>query len=43
MGAGMGNVMGGAMGQYNSQITPNKSALENAIGIASLGYGMTRG
>ena len=39
----MGNVMGGAMGQYNSQITPNKSALENAIGIASLGYGMTRG
>jgi len=43
MGAGMGNVMGGAMGQYNSSITPNKSALENAIGIASLGYGMTRG
>jgi len=43
MGAGMGNVMGGAMGQYNSSVTPNKSALENAIGIASLGYGMTRG
>jgi len=43
MGAGMGNVMGGAMGQYNSSITPNKSALENAIGIAALGYGMTKG
>ena len=43
MGAGMGNVMGGAMGQYNSTVSPNKSALENAIGIASLGYGMTRG
>ena len=42
MGAGMGNVMGGAMGQYNSQITPNKSPLETAIGIASLGYGMTK-
>jgi len=43
MGAGMGNVMGGAMGQYQSQVTPNKSPLETAIGIASLGYGMTRG
>jgi len=42
MGAGMGNVMGGAMGQYNSQVTPNKSPLETAIGIASLGYGMTK-
>ena len=40
--AGMGNVMGGAMGQYQSQVTPNKSPLETAIGIASLGYGMTR-
>ena len=42
MGAGMGNVMGGAMGQYQSQISPNKSALETALGIASLGYGMTK-
>jgi hypothetical protein len=42
MGAGMGNVMGGAMGQYQSQVTPNKSPLETAIGIASLGYGMTK-
>ena len=42
LGAGMGNVMGGAMGQYQSQVTPNKSPLETAIGIASLGYGMTR-
>jgi hypothetical protein len=43
MGAGMGNVMGGAMGQYQSQITPNQSPLQQAIGIASLGYGMTKG
>ena len=43
LGAGMGNVMGGAMGQYQSQVTPNKSPLETAIGIASLGYGMTKG
>jgi hypothetical protein len=42
MGAGMGNVMGGAMGQYQTQISPNKSALETALGIASLGYGMTK-
>ena len=37
MGAGMGNVMGGAMGQYQSQVTPNQSPLQQAIGIASLG------
>ena len=43
MGAGMGNVMGGAMGQYQTQVTPNKSPLETALGIASLGYGMTKG
>jgi hypothetical protein len=43
MGAGMGNVMGGAMGQYQTQVSPNKSPLETAIGIASLGYGMTKG
>ena len=42
MGAGMGNVMGSAMGQYQTQVSPNKSALETAIGIASLGYGMTK-
>jgi len=43
MGAGMGNVMGGAMGQYQSQITPNQSPLQQALGIASLGYGAYRG
>ena len=43
MGAGMGNVMGGAMGQYQTQVSPNKSPLETALGIASLGYGMTKG
>jgi hypothetical protein len=43
MGAGMGNVMGGAMGQYQSQVTPNQSPLQQAIGIASLGYGAYRG
>ncbi len=39
MGAGMGNVMGGAMGQYQSQVTPNQSPLQQAMGIASLGLG----
>ena len=43
MGAGMGNVMGGAMGQYTSQVTPNQSPLQQALGIASLGYGAYRG
>jgi hypothetical protein len=39
MGAGMGNVMGGAMGQYTSTVTPNQSPLQQALGIASLGLG----
>ena len=39
LGAGMGNVMGGAMGQYQSQVTPNQSPLQQALGIASLGLG----
>jgi len=39
MGAGMGNVMGGGMGQYQSQVTPNQSPLQQALGIASLGLG----
>jgi len=43
MGAGMGNVMGGAMGQYQSQVTPNQSPLQQAMGIASLGYGAYKG
>jgi len=43
MGAGMGNVMGGAMGQYHSQVTPNQSPLQQALGIASLGYGAYKG
>jgi hypothetical protein len=43
MGAGMGNVMGGAMGQYNSQVTPNQSPLQQAMGIASLGLGAYKG
>ena len=43
MGAGMGNVMGGAMGQYQTQVTPNQSPLQQALGIASLGYGAYRG
>ena len=43
MGAGMGNVMGGAMGQYQSQVTPNQSPLQQAMGIASLGLGAYKG
>ena len=39
MGAGMGNVMGGAMGQYSTTVTPNQSPLQQALGIASLGLG----
>ena len=39
LGAGMGNVMGGGMGQYQSQVTPNQSPLQQALGIASLGLG----
>ena len=39
LGAGMGNVMGGRMGQYTSQVTPNQSPLQQALGIASLGLG----
>ena len=39
MGAGMGNVLGGAMGKYTSQVTPNQSPLQQALGIASLGLG----
>jgi hypothetical protein len=31
--------MGGAMGQYQSQVTPNQSPLQQALGIASLGLG----
>ena len=29
MGAGMGNVMGGAMGQYQPVVTPNKSPISD--------------
>jgi hypothetical protein len=43
MGAGMGNVMGGAMGQYQTQVTPNQSPLQQALGIASLGLGAYTG
>jgi len=39
LGAGMGNVMGGGMGQYTSTVTPNQSPLQQALGIASLGLG----
>jgi hypothetical protein len=43
LGAGMGNVMGGAMGQYTSTVTPNQSPLQQALGIASLGLGAYKG
>jgi hypothetical protein len=43
MGAGMGNVMGAGMGQYTSQVTPNQSPLQQAMGIASLGLGAYKG
>ena len=43
LGAGMGNVMGGGMGQYTSTVTPNQSPLQQAMGIASLGLGAYTG
>jgi hypothetical protein len=39
----MGNVMGAGMGQYTSQVTPNQSPLQQAMGIASLGLGAYKG
>ena len=39
MGAGLGNVLGGMQGQYTSTVTPNQSALQQAMGILGTGIG----
>jgi hypothetical protein len=39
MGAGLGNILGGMQGQYNTTVTPNQSALQQAMGILGTGIG----
>jgi len=39
MGAGLGNVLGGMGGQYQTTVTPNQSALQQAMGILGTGIG----
>ena len=42
MGAGIGNVLGGMQGQYQTTVTPNQSPLQQALGIAATGVGAYR-
>jgi hypothetical protein len=39
MGAGLGNVLGGMGGQYQTTVSPNQSALQQAMGILGTGIG----
>ena len=39
MGAGLGNVLGGMGGQYQTTVSPNQSALQQAMGILGTGVG----
>ena len=39
MGAGLGNVLGGMQGQYQTTVSPNQSALQQAMGIIGTGIG----
>ena len=39
MGAGIGNVLGGMGGQYQTTVQPNQSALQQAMGIIGTGIG----
>ena len=39
MGAGLGNILGGMGGQYSTTVTPNQSALQQAMGILGTGIG----
>ena len=39
MGAGLGNILGGMGGQYQTTVTPNQSALQQAMGIIGTGIG----
>ena len=40
MGAGIGNVLGGMQGQYQTTVPPNQSALQQAMGILGTGIGV---
>jgi hypothetical protein len=40
MGAGLGNVLGGMQGQYQTTVTPNPTPLQSALGILSTGAGI---
>ena len=42
MGAGLGNVLGGMGGQYQTTVSPNQSPLQQALGIAATGVGAYR-
>ena len=39
MGAGLGNILGGMGGQYSTTVSPNQSALQQAMGILGTGIG----
>jgi len=39
MGAGLGNILGGMGGQYQTTVAPNQSALQQAMGIIGTGIG----
>jgi hypothetical protein len=39
MGAGIGNILGGMQGQYQTTVSPNQSALQQAMGILGTGIG----
>jgi hypothetical protein len=39
MGAGLGNILGGMGGQYATTVSPNQSALQQAMGILGTGIG----
>ena len=43
LGSGIASIASGAPGQYVSQVTPNPTPLENALGIASIGSGLMTG
>jgi len=42
MGAGIGNILGGMQGQYQTTVSPNQSALQQAMGIVGTGVGAYR-
>ena len=43
LGSGIASIASGAPGQYMSQVTPNPTPLQNALGIAGVGAGLMPG